>query len=120
MYCTNGVNAFAQQLILRLLTVPEGIKAANDFKAATARDIALNSEYLKQRGLLAEEYYHASPPTGIYVVVNRTEEELLAHRIGSVSLSFFTKSQKEKASKFARICVSSPHWKFVKYFDEVK
>ncbi|SUE35149.1 pyridoxal phosphate-dependent aminotransferase [Rikenella microfusus] len=120
MYCTNGVNAFAQQLILRLLTTPEGIRAASDFKAATARDIALNIEYLKQRGLLAEEYYHASTPTGIFVVVNRTEEELLAHRIGSVSLSFFTKSQKEKASKFARICVSAPHRKFVEYFDAVQ
>ena len=120
MYCTNGVNAFAQQLILRLLTTPTGIAAADAFKAATSRGIALNIEYLKQRGLLAEEYYHASTPTGIFVVVNRTEEELLAHRIGSVSLSFFTKSRKEEASKFARICVSAPHDKFVEYFERVK
>lgn len=120
MYCTNGVNAFAQQLVLRLLTTPEGIKAANDFKTATARDIALNIEYLRERGLLATEYYSASTPRGIFVVVNRTEEELLKHYIGSVSLSFFTKSQKDKASKFARICVSSPHAKFVKYFDTIE
>ena len=120
MYCTNGVNAFAQQLILRLLTTPEGIRAASDFKAATARDIARNIEYLKERGLLAGEFYHASTPKGIFVVVNRTEEELLAHRIGSVSLSFFTKSRKEEASKYARICVSAPHEKFVTYFDRVK
>lgn len=120
MYCTNGVNAFAQQLVLSLLTTPEGKKAAADFKVATARDIALNIEYLRNRGLLTEEYYHTSTPKGIFVVVNKTEEELLADYIGSVSLSFFTKSQKEHASKFARICVSAPHKKFVEYFDKVK
>lgn len=120
MYCTNGVNAFAQQLVLSLLTTPEGIKAASDFKVATAHDIALNINYLKSRGLLAEQYYNTSTPKGIFCVVNRTEEELLEHRIGSVSLSFFTKSQKETASKYARICVSAPHAKFVAYFDTLK
>ncbi|MEG2319958.1 MAG: pyridoxal phosphate-dependent aminotransferase, partial [Mucinivorans sp.] len=94
MYCTNGVNAFAQLLVHSLLTSPEGIKAATEFKQATARDIALNIEYLKNRGLLAEQYYHSSTPKGIFVVVNKTEEELLNHYIGSVSLAFFTKSQK--------------------------
>lgn len=120
MYCTNGVNAFAQQLILRLLTTPEGIRAAQAFKEATARDIARNIDYLKQRGLLAGKFYDASTPKGIFVVVNRTEEELLAHRIGSVSLSFFTKSRKEEAARYARICVSAPHEKFVAYFDRVE
>lgn len=120
MYCTNGVNAFAQQLVLRLLTTPEGIKAATDFKTATARDIALNIEYLKERDLLAEEYYSGSTPKGIFVVVKKTEPELLEKFIGSVSLAFFTKSQKDVASKFARICVSAPHAKFVKFFEAVK
>lgn len=120
MYCTNGVNAFAQQLILRLLTTPEGIRTVQAFKEATARDIARNIDYLKQRGLLAGEFYDASTPKGIFVVVNRTEEELLAHRIGSVSLSFFTKSRKEEAARYARICVSAPHEKFVAYFDRVE
>ncbi|MEG1554340.1 MAG: pyridoxal phosphate-dependent aminotransferase [Rikenellaceae bacterium] len=120
MYCTNGVNAFAQQLVLSLLTKPEGIQAATAFKTATARDIALNIDYLRRRELLAEEYYHTSTPKGIFVVVPKTEEELLEHNIGSVSLSFFTKSQKEKASKYARICVSAPHKKFVQYFDNIK
>lgn len=119
MYCTNGVNAFAQQLVLSLLTTPAGIKAATDFKSATARDIKLNIEYLKERGLLAEQYYHTSTPRGIFCVVNKTEEELLAHHIGSVSLSFFTKSQKAVAEKFARICVSAPHAKFVDYFSKL-
>lgn len=120
MYCTNGINAFAQLLVNSLLTTAEGKKAVTDFKTATARDIALNIEYLKSRGLLAEQYYHTSTPKGIFVVVNRTEEQLLEQYIGSVSLSFFTKSQKEVAKDFARICVSAPHAKFVEYFDKVK
>lgn len=120
MYCTNGINAFAQQLILRLLTTPEGRKAASDFKTATARDIALNIEYLRGRGLLAEEFYQDRTPRGIFVIVNRTEDDLLKYRIGSVSLSFFTKSRKDEASGYARICVSAPHDKFVRFFDNVE
>ncbi len=120
MYCTNGINAFAQQLVLKLLTTTEGQTAAKNFKDATARDIALNIEYLKNKGLLAQEFYAGPTPKGIFVVVNKTEEELLEHQIGSVSLSFFTKSQKETAAKFARICVSMPHKKFTDYFDSVK
>lgn len=119
MYCTNGINGFAQQLILRLLTTPEGVKASNDFKAATARDIKLNIDYLKERGLLAKEFYSGPTPKGIFVVITKTEAELLEKNIGSVSLSFFTKSRKEEASKFARICVSVPHAKFVSYFDNI-
>ncbi|MFI3298962.1 MAG: pyridoxal phosphate-dependent aminotransferase [Rikenellaceae bacterium] len=119
MYCTNGINAFAQQLVLSLLTTEEGIKASDDFKAATARDIKLNIEYLAERGFLADEFYSGgSTPKGIFVVVNKTEDELIEKFIGSVSLSFFTKSQKEYASQFARICVSVPHERFVKYFSQ--
>lgn len=120
MYCTNGINAFAQLLVEKLLTSGVGRKAVVDFKTATARDIALNIEYLKNRDLLADQFYTKSTPKGIFCVVKRTEEQLLEEQIGSVSLAFFTKSQKESAAKYARICVSSPHAKFVKYFDNVK
>ena len=120
MYCTNGINAFAQKVVLELLTSEAGIRAVDEFKAATTRDIALNINYLKERGLLAEAFYEASTPKGIFVVVNRTEQQLLDHRIGSVSLAFFTKSRKEEAARYARICVSMPHAKFVQFFDGVK
>ncbi len=119
MYCTNGINNFAQQVVLRLLTTPEGQKAANDFKEATARDIKLNIDHLRNIGILAEDFYHGSTPKGIFVVVTKTEEELLAKKIGSVSLSFFTKSRKEEASKYARLCVSVPHARFVEFFKNV-
>lgn len=117
MYCTNGINAFAQSVVLALLTTPEGQQAVADFKQATARDIMANIDYLKRRGLLAEEFYRTSTPRGIFAVVDRTEDQLLEARIGSVSLSFFTKSEKARASNFARVCVSMPHDKFVAFFD---
>lgn len=117
MYNTNGVNAFAQLLVLNLLTSPTGIRAAADFKRKTSTDIARNILYLKEHGLLADEFYRESLPKGIFVIVNKTEEELLEHRIGSVSLSFFTKSRKEYASKYARICVSVAHDRFVRFFE---
>lgn len=119
MYCTNGINAFAQSVVLALLTTDEGRKAVLDFKSATVRDILANIDYLKQRGLLADEFYVGSEPRGIFAVVDRTEEQLLSARIGSVSLSFFTKSRKDYAARFARVCVSMPHAKFVEFFEGV-
>lgn len=120
MYCTNGINAFAQLLVNSLLTSPEGVRAVADFKSATARDIALNVEYLDKRGFLAREFYSTSTPRGIFAVVNLTEDELLKYRIGSVSLAFFTKSRKDYATNFSRLCVSMPHSKFVEFFDQIK
>lgn len=120
MYNTNGVNAFAQAVVLRLLTTAEGFKASEKFRLKTCEDIEKNINYLKNRGLLSEEFYSSTLPKGIFTVVNLTEQQLLEEYIGSVSLNFFTKSQKEYASKFARVCVSVPHEKFVAYFDKVQ
>ena len=119
MYTNNGVNAFAQTLVLRLLTTPEGRRAVADFKAATVRDIGLNIAYLKENGLLATEFYRESMPVGIFAIVDRSEKELLEHRIGSVSLDFFTRDAALAgyASRFSRICVSVPHTKFREFFD---
>ena len=121
MYTNNGVNAFAQTLVLHLLTTAEGRRAVDDFKRATTRDIALNIAYLRERGLLAAEFYHESEPAGIFAVVNRTESELLEKRIGSVSLDFFTRNARlaPYASRFSRICVSVPHAEFVGYFSQL-
>lgn len=120
MYNTNGINGFAQELVLRLLTTPEGKRAVSDFKAKTTRDIALNIDYLKQRKLLADEFYRGTVPKGIFVIVNRSEEELLRHYIGAVSLDFFTKTRQTYASAYSRVCVSVPHEKFVTYFNDLE
>lgn len=121
MYTNNGVNTFAQTLVLHLLTAPEGRKAVEDFKRATVRDIGLNMAYLRDKGFLAAEFYHESMPVGIFAVVNRGEQELLSHRIGSVGLDFFTKDESLKAyaSGFSRICVSVPHLKLKGFFDRI-
>lgn len=119
MYTNNGVNAFAQTLVLHLLTTPAGRRAVAEFKKATTRDMRLNIAYLKEHGLLAEAFYHESMPVGIFAIVRRTEAELLAHRIGSVSLDFFTRnpSLAAYAAGFSRICVSVPHARFRTFFE---
>ncbi|MCK4344613.1 MAG: pyridoxal phosphate-dependent aminotransferase [Bacteroidales bacterium] len=115
LYINNGVNAFAQQLVYQLLTSKEGKKAVEDFKRKTIHDIELNIQFLKKHKLLAEKFYKESVPKGIFVIVNKTEEELLDNYIGSVSLSFFTRDNKNEASKYSRICVSVPHEKFIRF-----
>jgi aspartate/methionine/tyrosine aminotransferase len=116
LYTCNGVNAFAQILVHQLLTTDEGKKAVNNFKERTTVDIKKNIDYLQEKKLLASEFYQDSEPQGIFVIVNKSEEDLFHHRIGSVSLSFFTRTRKEEASKYARICVSVPHEDFVRFF----
>jgi len=115
MYATNGVNGFAQILVEHLLSTPEGRTAIGEFKRQTSCAIHENIKYLRNKGILAEEFYKNSDPIGIFAVVNRSEEELLKLRVASVSLAFFTRKYKEKAAAYARICVSVPHKELIKY-----
>jgi len=115
---TNGVDNFAQFAVEKLLAHPAGIEAARRFKTSTVADIGRNIAYLEAKGLLAGEFYTRSRCVGIFAVANRTADDLLAHRIGSISLAFFTATQKETAARFARINVSVPHHAFRTYFDE--
>jgi aspartate aminotransferase len=119
LYAFNGVNAFAQELVWKLLTSPEGKKAVNDFKKKTVEDIGKNIKYLHDNNLLVEKLYAHSKPVGIFSVVNISEEELLKNRIGSVSMVYFTNNKNEEAKATSRICVSAPHEKFKLYFDKL-
>jgi len=119
MYATNGVNGFAQLLVEKLFSTPEGRSAIQQFKRKTTCDIQKNIKYLRNKGLLAEEFYESSEPEGIFVIVNKSEEELLKYRIASVSLAFFTRKYKDKAAAYARICVSIPHELFTQFFDKM-
>ncbi len=116
LYVHNGVNGFAQQLVFQLLTSPEGKKAVKEFKEKTREDIRKNIEYLQKEGFLAGEFYKNSEPKGIFAIVNKSYDELLEKKIGSVPLDFFTRDNKEKAKKYARICVSMPHGKIREFF----
>ena len=118
MYATNGINAFSQILVAKILDSDEGKIAAEDFKKTTVKAIKQNIEYLKTKKLIAEEFFKTSEPKGIFTIVNKSEQELLDKRIGSVSLSFFTKQKSYKANNYSRICVSVPNNKFVEFFSQ--
>jgi aspartate/methionine/tyrosine aminotransferase len=117
LYATNGVNGFAQELIAMLLGTEKGLKIANDFKQTTAEHIRKNIQFLKDKDLLAAELYQESEPLGIFTVLNVSPEKLFGHRIGSVGLDYFTLDNNPKWKDLARICVSIPHEKFVRYFE---
>lgn len=119
LYSGNGINAFAQTVVELLLTTTEGKKAVRDFKSKTVADIKANIEYLRKNNLLAKEFYKTSIPIGIFVIVNKSYEELLKYRIGSVPLNYFTKINEFETSNFARICVSAKTDKFKLFFDKM-
>lgn len=119
LYSFNGVNAFAQQLVYLLLATPEGKTAVQEFRDATAADIARNIRFLSDNDLLYRPFYRNSMPQGIFSVINVSEEELLRHRIGSVSMVYFSNEKTELERSLSRICVSVPHQKLVRYFSPV-
>lgn len=115
LYTTNGINTFAQLLVTKLFSTTQGQEIINDFKKTTVEGIQKNIEYLKDNDLLVERYYQDATPVGIFVVINKTYQELLDHRIGSVPLDFFTPN-KDGVDNVSRICVSVEHEKFVHFF----
>ena len=119
MYATNGINAFSQLVVAQLLSSEKGKAVMNQFKKRTSEGIQKNIALLQEKDLLATEFYKNSDPLGIFVIINKSEEELLNAKIGSVSLSYFTRDKKEYASQFARICVSVPHEKFKSFFEQL-
>lgn len=119
LYANNGVNGFAQVLVEKLLSTPQGISAAKKFRKHTIEEMNMNISLLRDRGLLADEFYKDSSPVGIFAIVNKSEEKLLEHKIGSVGLPYFTKTSKEFAKDYSRICIALPHEVFKKYFKEL-
>lgn len=116
LYATNGINAFSQVLVEKLLSTDAGKKAVSEFKQKTTADIAKNIQYLIDKNILASEFYQNSKPLGIFVIANKTYDELLAKGIGSVPFNYFTTLPFEQANKYTRICVSVPHNDFVRFF----
>lgn len=119
LYSGNGINAFAQILVEKILTTVEGKKAAKNFKEKTVNDIAENINLLRNRGILAEEFYQNETPVGIFVIVNKSFEELKTEKIGSVPLNYFTKRTDIDINKYSRICVSVPKEDFKKFFEKL-
>ena len=119
LFATNGINAFAQILVTKILTTPEGQQAALDFRCRTKNDMQRNIDLLKEKNLLAVQFYKNSDPIGIFVVVNRNEEDLLKAKIGSVSMAYFTQHNKTFGSRFSRICVAVPHVEFRDFINKL-
>jgi len=117
LYATNGINTFSQILVYNLLTTNVGKISTGNFKNKTVKHIQNNIKWLNDNNLLTDEFNTTdSTPMGIFVVIKPSQEQLLKHRIGSVSLSFFTNNKKIISRNYSRICVSVNHDKFVKYF----
>jgi len=118
LYSGNGINAFAQILVEKILSTPEGKIAAKVFKAKTVTDITENIKLLKEKNLLAEEFYKNEIPIGIFVIVNKSFDELKEKNIGSVPLNYFTKRKDINVENYSRICVSVPKDDFKRFFDK--
>jgi len=119
LYATNGINGFAQTLVTKLLTTSEGQQVVRDFKLATTDAIAKNIAYLEQHHLLADQYYHETRPIGIFAVINQSTDLLFKHRIGAVSLGYFSTESNHESEEVSRISVSVPHQKFAAFFNSI-
>lgn len=120
LYNTNGINAFSQLLVEKILNTEAGKTAAYNFRTETVKHIEKNINYLINNNLLASEFYENAKPIGIFVIVNKSYQYLLEKNIGSVPLSFFTLQKTGNVEHFARICVSVNHEKFSHYFDKLE
>lgn len=119
LYSANGVNSFAQIMVSKLMKTHKGKEILKEFTTTTLDNIKKNIDWLDNNNLLAKEFYTESVPQGIFVIVNKSQEELFSNYIGSVSLSYFTIENKKDVQKYSRICVSVPHKKFVKFFSNL-
>lgn len=119
LFATNGINTFSQILVEKLLTTEKGKLAVDNFKRKTTSDIKKNVQFLIDHDLLAGKLYEGTKPLGIFVIANKSYDELLEKGIGSVPLNYFTTLPDEIANKYARICVSVPHAEFVKFLERI-
>jgi aspartate/methionine/tyrosine aminotransferase len=117
LYQFNGVCTPSQLLVNELLTTCTS--EVRSFQRTTTRNIVQNINYLTDRDLLATEVYGNDVPHGMFAIINITESELFKHKIGAVSLDKFT-ADKQKYSKYSRICLSVLSEEFKQFFDNVR
>jgi aspartate aminotransferase len=120
LFATNGINNFAQIVVEKILTTEKGKNVARNFRNTTVEQIKKNIDYLADKQLLANEIYKDQKPWGIFVILKLSYENLLSHQIGSVPLNYFTQMPGIDTSKYARICVSIPHPKFIQFFENIE
>lgn len=119
LYEFNAVSAPPQMIIDNILSTDNGRLELNKFRESTANDISKNIKYLSDNNLLANEIYKDEIPVGIFAIINKTEDDLFNNKIGAVGLDKFSGKEKEKWSKYSRICVSVPNNEFVKFMSKI-
>ena len=119
LYEFNGVCSSSQLLVNELLSTDEGQNVVKEFREKTTTDIYKNIEYLYKHNLLVDEIYKGSKPNGMFAIINLNEDFLFKNKIGAVGLDKFTHHDKDIYSSYSRICVSVPHDKFVKFFNNI-
>ena len=119
LYEFNGVCSISQLLVNELLTTNVGKTAVNNFRRKTTLDIFKNIKYLYDNGLLVKEIYGDDKPKGMFAIINMNEDFLFKNKIGAVGLDKFVHHDKDMYSSYSRICLSVPHDKFVKFFDNI-
>ena len=119
LYEFNGVASPSQMIIEKLITEDRGRAVIDDFRLATTDSIKKNISYLKNNGFLPEDIYGSFAPQGIFAIINKSEDFLLQHDIGSVGLDKFVYYDRDLYSSYSRVCVSVPHEKFIEYFEKI-
>lgn len=124
LYQFNAVSTVPQLLIEKILTTQQGRQALDDFRNETTKHIEMNINYLSEKGLLVKEIYmdkynDMNKPTGIFAVINKSEDYLFQNKIGAVGLDKFVYHDKDIWSSYSRVCVSVPYEKFVKYLNTI-
>ena len=119
LYEFNGVASPSQIIVERLISEDYGRIAIDDFRKKTVDSLRKNISFLKQNEFLPDDIYGSFSPLGIFAIVNKSEDFLLQHDIGSVGLDKFVYYDKDLYSSYSRVCVSVPHEKFKEYFEKI-
>lgn len=116
LYSFNGVSAISQLIINELIIddTYNDDSAVSRFKYETISAIKENIKYLKKLKLTEND----DTLMGIFCIVNKSEEQLLEKRIGSVGMDKFTNSNKNSWNNYSRICLSVDSTKFKEFFKQ--
>lgn len=119
LYEFNAVSAPPQIIIDKFLSTMTGQIELEKFRKETVKDISSNIKYLSDNNLLVDEIYNGELPIGIFAIINKSEEFLFDNKIGAVGLEKFSGKEKDKWSKYSRVCVSVPHEKFKQFISKI-
>lgn len=119
LYEFNAVSAPPQIIIDKVLSTMTGQIELEKFRKETVKDISNNIKYLSDNNLLVDEIYNGEIPIGIFAIINKSEEFLFENKIGAVGLEKFSGKDKERWSKYSRVCVSVPHEQFKEFISKI-